>query len=149
MTLRGHCQSARYIGFEKLSDRWHCPTGANDQQLLRLVQFRPCLAGGRCHIGRHKHAFTHTSGYDPDSNRTSLEANIGGTVTGANNGIGGSVSGGTNDFQNSYTYDNLNQLIEVAQQGNGGNSVSAKSAAFSRSGVRLTFCTIRLAIRRA
>jgi len=71
-----------------------------------------------------------TSGYDPDSNRTSLDANIGGTVTGANNGIGGSVSGGTNDFQNIYTYDDLDQMIEVAQSGNGGNAVSAKSAAF-------------------
>ena len=71
-----------------------------------------------------------TNGYDQDGDRTSLAANIGGTVTGANNGIGGSVSGGTNDFLNNYTYDDLDQMIEVTQGGNGGNTVSPKSAAF-------------------
>ena len=56
-----------------------------------------------------------TAGYDRDGNRTSLSANIGGTVSGASNGIGGTVVGGTDDFQNSYSYDALNEMLEVAQ----------------------------------
>ena len=46
-------------------------------------------------------------------------------------GIGGTVSGGTSDFQNAYTFGDLNQMIKVAQRGtSGGDSVMAKSTAF-------------------
>ena len=63
-----------------------------------------------------------TAGYDRDGNRTSLSAAI--EAPGA--------SSFTPDFQNTYSYDALNEMLEVAQSAqSGGNAVAAKSAAFS------------------
>jgi RHS repeat-associated protein len=62
-----------------------------------------------------------TAGYDGDGNRTSLSAAI--EAPGA--------SSFTPDFQNTYSYDALNEMLEVAQSAqSGGNAVAAKSAAF-------------------
>jgi RHS repeat-associated protein len=56
------------------------------------------------------------AGYDRDGNRTSLEATVNGTA----------------DFQNGYSYDALNEMLEVAQQGaSGGNAVAAKRVDFT------------------
>jgi RHS repeat-associated protein len=56
-----------------------------------------------------------TNVYDAASNRTQLSATI----------------GGTNDFKNDYTFDNLNRMTQVAQIGNGGNTVANKRANFA------------------
>lgn len=57
-----------------------------------------------------------TSAFDAGSNRTSLTATV----------------SGTNDFQNAYTYDNLNRLTRLDQQSqSGGNSVAEKRVNFS------------------
>ena len=56
-----------------------------------------------------------TNVYDAASNRTSLSATI----------------AGTNDFINNYTYDNLNRMTQVAQVGNGGNTIANKRANFA------------------
>jgi len=54
-----------------------------------------------------------TSQYDNNSNRTSLSATIAGTA----------------DFQNVYTYDALDRLTQLYQQGQtGGNAVATKGA---------------------
>jgi RHS repeat-associated protein len=55
-----------------------------------------------------------TSAYDAANNRTQLAATV----------------GGTNDFKNDYTFDNLSRMTQVAQIGNGGNTVANKRANF-------------------
>jgi RHS repeat-associated protein len=70
-----------------------------------------------------------TSAYDYNDNRTSLKANIGGTLN-----ADGSVTGGTNDFQNAYIYNTLGQMTSVsqtAQTSGTDNGVTAKTATFS------------------
>ena len=74
-----------------------------------------------------------TASYDKDGDRTSLSANIGGALEVDGNSV--TVSGGADDFQNAYTYNDLNEMIEVAKPANAGkgktaNVVTAKSAAF-------------------
>jgi YD repeat-containing protein len=56
-----------------------------------------------------------TSAYNANGQRTSLSA----------------TRGGTNDFLNSYTYDNLNRLTRVDQTGNGGHTVANKRVDFA------------------
>ena len=59
-----------------------------------------------------------TANYDDDGNRVSLTATINGKA----------------DFQNTYSYNDLNEMLEVAQSAMGGensDAVTAKSAAFS------------------
>ena len=78
-----------------------------------------------------------TAGYDRDGNRTSLAANIGG-IGQRRRAMASAArsSGGTDDFQNSYSYDALNEMLEVAQARRPpayeqtANSVTGKSAAF-------------------
>ena len=53
-----------------------------------------------------------TSAYDYNGNRTSLTANIGGTLY-----ANGTVSGGTADFINTYTYDTLGNMTSIVQTG--------------------------------
>ena len=60
-----------------------------------------------------------TSVYDAASNRSQLSATV----------------GGTNDFKNDYTFDNLNRMTQVAQIGNGGNTVANKRANFAYNGL--------------
>ena len=61
-----------------------------------------------------------------DDLRTSLSANIGGTLD-----AGGTVSGGTPDFLNTYGYDSDGNLSRVVQQGQtGGNGVTRKEVDF-------------------
>jgi YD repeat-containing protein len=63
-----------------------------------------------------------TAGYDRDGNRTSLSAAI--EAPGA--------SSFTPDFQNAYSYDALNEMLEVAQSAqSGGNAVAYKRADFT------------------
>jgi hypothetical protein len=66
-----------------------------------------------------------------NGNRTSLSANLGGTVNQATS----AVTGGTPDFLNNYSYtasatNPYGQMSEVSQTGNGGNAVAAKTATF-------------------
>ena len=67
-----------------------------------------------------------TAGYDFNGDRTSLSANIGGTLQ-----SDGTVSGGTPDLVNQYHYDALGNMTSVTQSGQwNGNGVTAKEAAF-------------------
>jgi RHS repeat-associated protein len=60
-----------------------------------------------------------TSVYDTASNRAQLSATV----------------AGTNDFKNDYTFDNLSRMTQVAQIGNGGNTVANKRANFAYNGL--------------
>ncbi len=57
--------------------------------------------------------------FDAANNRTQLTA----------------VIGGTNDFKNDYSYDALNRLTEIKQQGNGGNTVGDKHVTIGYNGL--------------
>jgi RHS repeat-associated protein len=66
-----------------------------------------------------------------NGNRTSLSANLGGTV----NQSTSAVTGGTQDFLNNYSYtasasNPYGQMSQVSQTGNGGNAVAAKTGTF-------------------
>jgi RHS repeat-associated protein len=66
-----------------------------------------------------------------NGNRTSLSANLGGTVNQATS----AVTGGTADFLNNYSYtasatNPYGQMSQVSQTANGGNTVAAKTATF-------------------
>ena len=56
-----------------------------------------------------------TSAYNANSQRTSLSA----------------TRGGTNDFLNTYTYDDLGRLTRLDQTGNGGATVANKRVDFT------------------
>ena len=71
-----------------------------------------------------------TSTYDLNGNRTSLAANIGGTVVNTNGVY--SVQGGTPDFTNTYSYNNLGQMTSVQQTAQfSGNAVTTNEADFT------------------
>ena len=70
-----------------------------------------------------------TSAYSVEGYRTSLTANLGGTLS-----ANGTVSGGINDFLNSYSYNSAGDMTGIAQTGQSGgslNGVAAKNAALS------------------
>ncbi len=68
-----------------------------------------------------------SSAYDFNGNRTSLSANIGGTMN-----VDGTASGGTPDFLNTYTYDALGDMTGITQTGQtDGNGVTAKNFVLS------------------
>ncbi len=58
-----------------------------------------------------------TSEYDFNGDRTSLSANIGGTLN-----TDGTVSGGISDFTNTYGYDNLGNMTSIVQTGGDGTT---------------------------
>lgn len=64
--------------------------------------------------------------YDAVGNRTKLEANIGGSISGS------SIVGGVWDMRNSYTYDAMNRLTYLTQSNRtGANAVAPKQARFA------------------
>ena len=61
--------------------------------------------------------------YDAAGNRTTLEANIGGSISGS------SIVGGVWDLRNSYTYDGLDRLTYLTQSNRTGTGVVANTVA--------------------
>ena len=72
-----------------------------------------------CYGGQHRSDGDGQRGVDGRLRRRRQSHLAGGQhrrqVAGAVDGIGGTVTGGTNDFQNIYSYDDLNQMMDVAQ----------------------------------
>ena len=146
--LRAVCSSGRAARALSYDDRLKRPIGAVELPRSGWPCWRFALIEkGSSVIARHRYSPRpeNTSGtktrpkinytirqllnyvrYDTVGNRTKLEANFGGTLSGI------SISGGVYDFSNSYAYDAMHRLTSVTQTSrSGANAVAPKLATFS------------------